>query len=78
MEVDTDENMGAGANLDNSDESQTAYLPLMDSEGKLLPLHFLVGAEVSMYTFHMSRRFTWHCLVIILQFICTLIFSEGM
>lgn len=46
MEIDTDENMGAGANIENNEESQVVYLPLMDSEGKMLPIHFLNAAEV--------------------------------
>ena len=47
MEVDMDENIGAGANIqsDNSDV-QMVYLPLTDSEGKLLPVHFLTASEV--------------------------------
>ena len=42
-----DENIGAGANIqsDNSDV-QMVYLPLTDSEGKLLPVHFLTASEV--------------------------------
>ncbi|KAI0207295.1 Ubiquitin thioesterase zranb1-B [Lamellibrachia satsuma] len=49
MEADTeDENVGAGANSDNNDgcgDHQRAYLPLTDSEGKLLPIHFLPASE---------------------------------
>ena len=42
-----DGNIGAGANIqsDNSDV-QMVYLPLTDSEGKLLPVHFLTASEV--------------------------------
>lgn len=46
METDLDNDQGAGANLDNGEVLQHAYLPLMDTEGKLLPLHFLTGSEV--------------------------------
>lgn len=46
MEMDLDDGMGAGANLEGSDEDQVAYLPLVDCEGKLLELHFLSGSEV--------------------------------
>ena len=53
MEADTeDENVGAGANIDNNDgcgDHQRAYLPLTDSEGKLLPIHFLPASEVFMF-----------------------------
>ncbi|XP_013403121.1 ubiquitin thioesterase ZRANB1 [Lingula anatina] len=45
MEIDTDENVGAGANIDTNEDAQTAYLPLTDSEGKLLPVHFLTASE---------------------------------
>ena len=50
MEVDMDENIGAGANIqsDNSDV-QMVYLPLTDSEGKLLPVHFLTASEVIIF-----------------------------
>ncbi len=46
MQVDTDHNLGAGANMDTNDENQVVYLPLTDSEGKLLPVHFLSASEV--------------------------------
>lgn len=48
METDMDENIGAGANIDNNEDCQVVYLPLMDSEGKLLPIHFLSASEVTM------------------------------
>lgn len=41
--------VGAGAHIDNSDESHVTYLPLVDHECKLLPVHFLNGAEVGQY-----------------------------
>ncbi|XP_041370674.1 ubiquitin thioesterase ZRANB1-like [Gigantopelta aegis] len=46
METDTDDTIGAGADIDSNDDGQTAYLPLVDSEGKRLPVHFLTGSEV--------------------------------
>ncbi len=46
MQVDTDLGAGAGANMDTNDENQVVYLPLTDSEGKLLPVHFLSASEV--------------------------------
>ena len=47
METESDENQGAGANLNTDDETQTVYLPLTDFEGKLLPIHFITPLEVS-------------------------------
>ena len=47
MEVDMYENVGAGANLDNNEDVQTTYLPLMDSEGTVLPINFLPPTEVT-------------------------------
>ena len=46
MEMDIVECAGAGANLDTSGDEQIAYLPLMDCEGQLLPIHFLPASEV--------------------------------
>ena len=47
MEVDMDESVGAGANIQSdSSDVQLVYLPLTDSEGKLLPVHFLTASEV--------------------------------
>ncbi|XP_797278.3 ubiquitin thioesterase zranb1 [Strongylocentrotus purpuratus] len=46
QESGSDDNRGAGANLDSSDNSQTIYLPLTDSDGKLLPIHFITPLEV--------------------------------
>ncbi|CAH1783090.1 unnamed protein product [Owenia fusiformis] len=47
MDTDCGASMGAGANLQGQGEEQVAYLPLMDSEGKLLPVHFLTGSELN-------------------------------
>jgi ubiquitin thioesterase ZRANB1 len=46
METEQHGAVGAGAHIDNSDESHVTYLPLVDHECKLLPVHFLNGAEV--------------------------------
>ncbi|XP_077992452.1 ubiquitin thioesterase Zranb1-like [Glandiceps talaboti] len=46
MEMDTDSNLGAGAYVDSVDDVQITYLPLTDSEGKLLPVHFITAAEI--------------------------------
>ena len=47
METERHGPVGAGAHTDNSDESHVTYLPLVDHECKLLPVHFLNGTEVS-------------------------------
>lgn len=46
MEPDTDVMIGAGANIDSNEDDQIIYLPLIDSEGKLLPVHFLSRSEI--------------------------------
>lgn len=46
METESEDNQGAGANLNTSDDIQTVYLPLTDYEGKLLPVHFITPLEV--------------------------------
>lgn len=46
METESEDNLGAGANLNTSDDTQTVYLPLTDYEGKLLPVHFITPLEV--------------------------------
>ena len=48
LETDSDDNLGAGANLDTSDDTQIVYLPLTDSTGKVLPVHFITPLEVRM------------------------------
>lgn len=49
LEVDTDENVGAGANIESDGtDVQLVYLPLTDSEGKPLPVHFLTASEVTL------------------------------
>lgn len=50
LEVDIYENMGAGANMDTQEDVQIAFLPLMDSEGQILPIHFHPPSEVCAYT----------------------------
>ena len=56
METDTDDAIGAGADIDSNDDGQTAYLPLVDSEGKRLPVHFLTGSEVSIWCFLINKK----------------------
>jgi len=47
MEADLCAHLGARANIDTNDDAPTVYLPLMDFEGKILPVHFLQLSEVS-------------------------------
>jgi len=46
MEADLCAHLGARANIDTNDDAPTVYLPLMDYEGKILPVHFLQLSEV--------------------------------
>lgn len=46
IESDTVNHAVAGANVDNYENSQTIYLPLMDSLNVPLPVHFLLNSEV--------------------------------
>ena len=46
METDNSNELGAGANVDSVDSVHVTYLPLVDYEGKLLPVHFLSAEEV--------------------------------
>ncbi|CAH1258163.1 ZRANB1 [Branchiostoma lanceolatum] len=45
LEPESDD-VGAGANLDTENSVQVCFLPLMDAEGKLLPVHFLTAQEL--------------------------------
>lgn len=47
MENDGFDNRGAGANLNTDDDVTVTFLPLVDSERKLLHIHFLSAQEVS-------------------------------
>lgn len=46
MENDGYDNRGAGANLNTDDDVTVTFLPLVDSERKLLHIHFLSAHEV--------------------------------
>ncbi|MEQ2195647.1 Ubiquitin thioesterase Zranb1 [Xenoophorus captivus] len=46
MENDGFDNRGAGANLNTDDDETVTFLPLVDSERKLLHIHFLSAQEV--------------------------------
>ena len=46
MENDGFDNRGAGANLNTDDDVTVTVLPLVDSERKLLHIHFLSAQEV--------------------------------
>lgn len=47
MENDGYDNRGAGANLNTDDDVTVTFLPLVDSDRKLLHVHFLSAQEVS-------------------------------
>lgn len=49
MENDGFDNRGAGANLNTDDDVTVTFLPLVDSERKLLHIHFLSAQEVRMF-----------------------------
>lgn len=49
METDDYDNRGAGANLNTDDDITVTFLPLIDSERKLLHVHFLSAQEVSSF-----------------------------
>ncbi|KAL1264897.1 hypothetical protein QQF64_005252, partial [Cirrhinus molitorella] len=46
METDGYDNRGAGANLNTDDDVTVTFLPLVDSERKLLQIHFLSAQEM--------------------------------
>ncbi|KAK3559773.1 hypothetical protein QTP86_020720 [Hemibagrus guttatus] len=46
MEADGYDNRGAGANLNTDDDVTVTFLPLVDSERKLLHIHFLSAQEM--------------------------------
>lgn len=47
---------GAGANVEwNEDDAHVTYLPLIDHEGHLLPVHFLTIDEVKYLLLFFSR-----------------------
>ncbi|KAK2866733.1 hypothetical protein Q7C36_002789 [Tachysurus vachellii] len=46
METDGYDNRGAGANLNTDDDVTVTFLPLVDSERKLLHIHFLSAQEM--------------------------------
>lgn len=42
--------MAAADNVDNNEQLQVTFLPLMDQDRKMLPVHFLTQEEVNHYT----------------------------
>lgn len=54
MENDGYDNRGAGANLNTDDDVTVTFLPLVDSDRKLLHVHFLSAQEVSGASFVME------------------------
>lgn len=55
MENDGYDNRGAGANLNTDDDVTVTFLPLVDSERKLLHIHFLSAQEVGA-TFYFQNK----------------------
>jgi len=64
MEADLCAHLGARANIDTNDEAPTVYLPLMDYEGKILPVHFLQLSEVSHFGWHYILQLILTCLLL--------------
>lgn len=56
METDGYDNRGAGANLNTDDDISVTFLPLVDSERKLLQIHFLSAQEVTHRHTHRKRE----------------------
>lgn len=51
MEIDTDTNdIGAHAHVESNENVHVTLLPLVDHEGRLLPVHFLSAAQVNIYS----------------------------
>lgn len=71
MENDGFDNRGAGANLNTDDDVTVTFLPLVDSERKLLHIHFLSAQEVRTSPTVSTDSFV--CL-----FKCTCFFVMGM
>eukprot|EP00794_Sanderia_malayensis_P005119 gene5119-5768_t len=46
METSNDRNVGASSNLDHNEDTPETYLPLVDHEGRLLPIHFQTLEEI--------------------------------
>ena len=46
METDTSHEIGAGAHVPSTDNIHETYLPLVDHEGRVLTVHFLLQSEV--------------------------------
>lgn len=60
MEPDTSDNLGAGANIHTSEDLQVTFLPLMTSDCKLLPVHFLTHLELG-HEEHILRQWMDCC-----------------
>lgn len=57
MENDGYDNRGAGANLNTDDDVTVTFLPLVDSERKLLHIHFLSAQEVRTHVYPILRHY---------------------
>ncbi len=62
MENDGYDNRGAGANLNTDDDVTVTFLPLVDSERKLLHIHFLSAQEVRTALLTSKHSRAWICL----------------
>lgn len=61
MEPDTSDNLGAGANIHTSEDLQVTFLPLMTSDCKILPVHFLTSHEIG-HEEHILRQWMDCCI----------------
>ena len=59
MENDGYGNRGAGANLNTDDDVTITFLPLVDSERKLLHVHFLSAQEVRRPSLALATYIKW-------------------
>lgn len=64
MENDGFDNRGAGANLNTDDDVTVTFLPLVDSERKLLHIHFLSAQEVRTLLLCLFESIYYLCLLL--------------
>ena len=55
MESLNERNVGASSSVDVNEDTHVTYLPLVDHEGRLLPIHFQTVEEVCIVLLHISR-----------------------
>lgn len=82
MEVDTDKtnDIGAHAHVESNDNVHVTYLPLVDHEGRLLPVHFLSASQVCIYRYCSTTGILESCAIttklLIMHINCLQIGSE--